>query len=112
MFKFTHYFENLRAYDRFSGTKLMIRYEKLIKDFSQMTRILDFFGITYDITDFDLEEHRQKSIQIYDNQHKSYSKDNLYNFKFHQEAVESEVLEALDEFVNANYKDIADRYFR
>ncbi|MEM9540264.1 MAG: hypothetical protein AAGA60_12285 [Cyanobacteria bacterium P01_E01_bin.42] len=112
VFKFRNYFENLRAYDKFSGKKTIVYYRDLIEDFSEITKILDFFGFTYDLTDFDLEYHRQKSIQIYDNQHKSYSKDDLYNFTFHRDRVASEVNKALDEFVDANYKDLADRYLR
>ena len=112
LFKFKNYFDNLKAYDQFSGKKTIVYYHNLVKDFTEVTKILDFFGFSYDLTNFDLEYHRQQSLQIYDIQHKSYSKNNLYDFTFHQAQVDPEVNKALDEFVEANYKDLADRYLR
>ncbi|MGK7887016.1 MAG: hypothetical protein AB4057_20605 [Crocosphaera sp.] len=112
IFNFKDYFENLKAYDQYSGTKMIVRYHNLVKDFSEITKILDFFGFSYDLSNFDIEEHRQKSINLYDTQHKSYSKDNLYNFTFHQSQVDPEVNKAIDEFVDANYKNLADKYLR
>ena len=109
---FRDYFENLKAYDNFPKKKLIIHYNDLVNDFSEMTEILNFFKIPYDLDGFDLEYHRQQSIDIYDTQHKSYSKDNIYNFTFHQEQVDPEVIKAIDEFVDANYKDLADKYLR
>lgn len=112
IFNFRNYFENLKAYDKFSGKKMIGYYDNLVKNFSEMTRILDFFNFSYDLTDFDLEYHRQKSILLYDQEHKSYTQENLYNFKFHQSQVDPEVNKAIDEFVDANYKDLAGKYLR
>ncbi|MEM9540265.1 MAG: hypothetical protein AAGA60_12290 [Cyanobacteria bacterium P01_E01_bin.42] len=110
VFHFDNYFQNLKAYDEFAGKKMLIYYPDLISDFSSITKILDFLDFSYDLSDFDLEYHRQQSIGIYDKQHKSYSKDNLYDFNFHRNEVDSEIVEAIDEFVNDNYRDLVDRY--
>lgn len=111
VFHFRNYFQNLKAYDEFSGKKLLVYYPDLISDFSGIGQILDFLDFSYDLSDFDLEHHRQQSLKIYDKQHKSYSKDNLYDFTFHQNQVNSEILAALEEFVDNNYRDLVNRYF-
>ena len=112
VFHFRNYFQNLKTFDEFSGEKLLVYYPDLISDFSGVTKILDFLEFSYDLSDFDLEEHRQKSIQIYDEQHKSYSKDNIYDFTFHQNQVDPQILEAIEEFVDDNYRDLVNRYLR
>ena len=110
IFNFRNYFDNLRAYDQFDGEKLLIYYHNLIQDFSQVIKILDFFNLSYDLEGFDLEYHRQKSIQIYDEQHKSYTKKSLMDFSYHQNSVDSEFIEALDYFVDQNYPDLRTKY--
>ncbi|NER36904.1 MAG: hypothetical protein F6J93_23530 [Oscillatoria sp. SIO1A7] len=110
IFHFRNYFENLKAYDEFSGQKMVVYYPDIISDLSAIRKILDFFEFSYDLTGFDLEYHRQRSIQIYDDQHKSYSKENLYDFSFHQDRVDPEVIEAIEKFVDDNYRDLVDRY--
>lgn len=110
VFHFRDYFENLKAYDQFSGKKLLVRYPDLISDFSEVTKILDFFELPYELKKFDLEHHRQQSFQIYDNQHKSYTKDNPYDFNFHQNGVDSETIQAIEDFATKNYGDLVKRY--
>ena len=112
IFNFKNYFENLKAYDKFRGPKLLIWYHDLIDDFSQITKILDFLGLYYDLEDFDLEYHRRKSVEIYDGQHQSYTKRNLQDFQYHQNNVDLQVLEALDAFVDKNYRNLATKYLR
>jgi hypothetical protein len=107
---FTHYFENIRAYDQFDGKKLLVRYEELVSDFSMMTKILDFFAIDYNLEKFDVETHRSRSIGIYDKQHKAYTKDSPDDFSFHQKHADSLVVELLDEMVRRDYGDIYDKY--
>ena len=108
---FKNYFENLKAYDRFTGKKLLIRYHDLIKDFNQVIKILDFFGFNYNLEGFDLKHHRQKSLQIYNTQHKSYTKNNLMDFSYHQNSVDLAILDALDRFVDRHYQDLLTKYF-
>lgn len=59
------YTRNILAYDCFPKEKIHIYYEDLIPDFSQILKILDFMEINYDLSDFNLEEHRLKSIKSY-----------------------------------------------
>ena len=112
VFKFNRYFENLAAFDAFTGEKRLVRYSELIGDFSQVIGILDFLELNYNAADFDVESHRQRSLKIYDRQHKSFTKRNLHDFTWHQHQAERGVLEALDAFVDDNYRDLADRYLR
>ena len=112
VFHFRNYFENLRAYDQFHGKKLLIWYPDLIGDFSTVLKILDFLDLSYDLENFDLEYHRQKSLELYDQQHKSYTKENLYDFSYHKNGVNANIVEALDAFVNRHYQDLVARYLR
>ena len=107
---FRDYFENLKAYDKFPKKKLIVRYKDLIEDFSEIEEILRFFGIDYDLENFDLEYHRQKSIQMYDKIHTAYSKDNVKNFTFHQDEVGDDVILAIDQFVDCNYRWLVKKY--
>ncbi len=111
IFNFRNYFDNLQAYDQFTEKKLLVRYHDLIQDFSQVIKILDFLNLKYNLEGFDLEYHRQKSIQIYDKQHKSYTKKSVMDFSYHQNSVDAEVLDALDYFVDQNYQDLRAKYF-
>ncbi len=84
------YASNIKAYDKFPGEKIHIYYEDLITDFSHMLKILDFIGIDYDLSDFDLEEHRLKSIRAYslnrDNiKAQTHTANDLFNFTFHSD---------------------------
>lgn len=109
---FKHYFENIRAYDSFQGSKLLIRYEDLVKDFSVMEEILDFLSISHNTKNFDLAEHREKSIGIYDSQHKSFTKRNVKDFKFHQKFADPGIIKALDKMVKRDHGDIFQKYLK
>ncbi|MGK7887019.1 MAG: hypothetical protein AB4057_20620 [Crocosphaera sp.] len=112
IFHFRDYFNNLKAYDEFQGEKLLVYYPNLVSDFSEMLKILEFLGLSYDLNNFDLEYHRQQSLDLYDIQHKSYTKDNLYDFTFHQSQVKADVVQAIDDFVDKNYRDLAQKYLQ
>ena len=110
VFNFRDYFENLRGYDEFHGEKIIVRYEDLVNDFGEVTRILDFLELPYDLEDFDLEHHRRRSIEIYDDDHESLTKDRLTDFAYHRRKLSPASLEALDRFVDQNYRGLATKY--
>jgi hypothetical protein len=110
VFDFNQYFENLKAYDEFSGQKLLVYYPEIVSDMSGVTRILDFLELPYDLSTFDLDYHRQKSIGIYDTQHKSHTQNNLYDFKFHQNDSDPEIIEAIEDFFTKKYGDLIEKY--
>lgn len=112
VFHFRDYFENLKAYDEFQGEKLLVYYHNLISDFTEVIKILDFFEFTYDLTNFDLEYHYQQSLELYNRQHKSYTKNNPYHFTFHQSQVDDGIIEAIDDFVDQNYQYLAKIYLK
>ena len=84
------YISNIQGYDKFPGEKMFVYYEDLMTDFSHMLKILDFMGIEYDLSDFDLEEHKLKSLESYvhgskePHQQAQTSRDPL-NFTFHSD---------------------------
>ncbi|MEA5532393.1 hypothetical protein [Crocosphaera sp. XPORK-15E] len=112
VFEFEEYFENLKAYDEFSGKKLLVYYPEIVSDLSGITKILDFLELPYDLSNFDLEYHRQQSIKIYDTQHTSHTQNNIYDFSFHQNEADPEIIKAIDEFFSKNYGDLINRYLR
>lgn len=61
----TGYLSNIEMFDRCRRAKLMVYYEDMVKDFGQITRILDFLGVDYDLTGFDEAEHRRRSLALY-----------------------------------------------
>lgn len=110
VFNYWHYFENLRAFDEFTGEKILVRYEDLVCDFTEVVRILDFLRMRYDLTDFDVDAHRAASLNIYDTQHRSFTMSDLFDFRWHQRRAEAEVLDELDSFVRRHYVDLAVKY--
>jgi hypothetical protein len=110
VFNFRHYFENLRAFDEFTGDKILVRYDHLVSDFTEVVRILDFLRMPYNLSGFDVEEHRAASLNIYNSQHQSFTVEDLYNFEWHQCRADTEVLEELDYFVRRHYRELAVKY--
>jgi hypothetical protein len=111
VFNFRNYFDNLRAYDEFEGKKLLVRYHDLVADFDHISAILDFLDLPRNVTDFDTEYHRRKSLKLFDDQHVSYTKADLTNFTWHQQSVDRESMEALDRFVAREYPGLKKKYF-
>ncbi|MBV7332403.1 hypothetical protein KFU94_30080 [Chloroflexi bacterium TSY] len=89
---------------------MLVWYDELVTKFEPIPRILDFFDLRYDISDFDVEEHRKCSLSIYDDQHRSFTKNNPKDLTYHQRTVESAVLEAIDEYVQNHHADLLDKY--
>ena len=59
------YAANVLAYEAFEGEKLVLYYEDIKDDFSQVERLLDFIGVSRD-RPYDLDELREQSITWYD----------------------------------------------
>jgi len=112
VFNFRHYFNNIRAFDEFPGEKILVRYEDLVLDFTEVSRILDFFELSYDLSKFDIEEHRVRSVEIYDDQHRSFTKSALKELRWHQSRADPAVLRELDDIVERHYADLARRYLK
>ncbi len=107
---FRHFFENVRAFDAFDGPKLLVKYEDLVSDFKTMLSILDFLEIPHNCDGFDLEEHRARSIGIYDKQHRSFTKKDVQNFSFHRDHVDPGFLELLERTARRDHPDIYGKY--
>ncbi len=56
---------NIAIFDRCRRDKLLVYYEDVVSKTEEIARILDFLGIPYDLTRFDLEAHRQRSLALY-----------------------------------------------
>tara|TARA_R110000851_G_scaffold30033_2_gene82089 strand:+ start:4198 stop:5043 length:846 start_codon:yes stop_codon:yes gene_type:complete len=63
------YMKNIKLYDEFKGDKIKIYYEDFIGDFRHVEKVLSFLNVDYDLNEFNLEEHKQKSYNVY-NSHK------------------------------------------
>jgi len=110
------YISNIKAYDKFPGEKIHIYYEDLLVDFSQMLKILDFIGIDYDLSDFNLEEHRLKSMDAYNSNRKGVQEKTLtasdpFNFLFHSsKRLCYEHKKTLDSILQINLMELYDKY--
>jgi hypothetical protein len=60
----SRYAVNVQAYDAFEGEKMILYYEDVKDDFSEVERLLDFLGVSHD-EPFDVEAHRAKSLAWY-----------------------------------------------
>jgi hypothetical protein len=90
------YLGNIRIFDACRRDKLLVYYEDLVRDFGEMGRILDFIGVSYDLSSFDLDHHRAKSLGLYSTgPYQAQSQDDLYNFSFHSGELSNDMRNAL-----------------
>ncbi len=90
------YFSNIMIFDKCKQKKLLIYYDRLIESFDEMEKILNFLGITYDLSEFDLEYHRRRSLELYKvGPDEPQTKDDLYDFAFHSRKVSNETKAAI-----------------
>lgn len=122
--KYDVFFNNLKAFDEFPADteydrvggkkKLLVYYEDLVKDFGEMEKILKLFQIDYDLSNFDLEEHRQKSLNIYDAHHKqsggASTKDDVTDTTWHSRQQPEEQRKKMDATMRWWNKKLFDKY--
>lgn len=93
------YMDNIAAFDRFEGDKLLVYYEDLILDMAEMSRILSFAGILHDLSGFNTEEHRLLSINWYEShQDCSETRHHVTDFKHHINELSPRKRVALDRY--------------
>lgn len=59
------YASNIAIFDRCRRDKLLVYYEDLMIGTDEIGRILRFLGIPHDLSTFDLEAHRRRSLTLY-----------------------------------------------
>jgi len=107
------YLYNLKTYHNFAGDKILVRYEDLIKDFSEMERILNFVKVDYDLDEYDMEFHRKKSIGMYDRTNGAMTKNNVLDFSFHSKTLDNKSIEEIDMYIkNRTPEDIYNKYLK
>ena len=106
------YLGNIKVFDVCRQDKIIVYYEDLIQDFGEITRILDFIGIEYDLDSFDLDHHRRKSYEAYSkNPNDPKTRDDPYNFSFHSRHVTEEMKASLRAYaVSYLGGDVYERY--
>ncbi len=60
------YAGNIRIFDGCKRDTLLIHYEDLMENPREIGRILDFAAIPHDLDSFDFDEHRKRSLELYD----------------------------------------------
>ena len=111
--KMRKYLCNIKAYHNFVGDKIFIRYEDLIKDFSEMIRILNFLKIDCNFDEFDLKYHKKRSINMYDKTNGSVTKNNVLDFNHHARTLSDKEIEEIDAYIkNRTPVDIYDKYLK
>jgi hypothetical protein len=106
------YLGNIQIFDACRQDKLLVNYEDLVQDFGEMGKILDFLGVSYDLSDFDLDHHRAKSLGLYSTgPYQAQSREDLYNFSFHSADLSSDMRSALRAYaVSFLGQDLYDTY--
>lgn len=95
----TGYLGNIQAFEACRRDKLLIYYHDLIADLGAMGRILDFLGIPHDFTEFDVETHRKRSLELYARgPDQPQSKDALFDFTYHSRDLPPETRAALQTY--------------
>ncbi len=110
--KLTQYFDNIRAFDRFEGAKLLVHYDDLVRGLDPICEILAFLDMPFDLDGFDEAHHRQASISIYDDQHCAFTKHEPTDFSFHRNRADQAILQALDNVILSRYGGLAEKYLR
>ena len=106
------FIENIKTFDQFKGNKLVIYYEDFIPDFNYIAQALDFLGVQGNYKNLDVEKHREISIKLYDDACSSATKDDLMNFKFHQNSISDKEKEAVTLYLKEHLGDLFDSYLR
>ena len=77
-----------------------------------MGKILDFIGVRYDLSDFDLDHHRKQSLGLYSTgPYQAQSRDDLHNFSFHSAELSSDMKSAIRAYaVSYLGQDLYDKY--
>jgi|GEM_PF-1172199 len=111
------YLGNIDVFDHCQRDKLLVYYEDLIRDFSEMERILKFVGIPYDLADFNIAEHRLRSLQLYAQAHdKPATAHDPLDMTFHSRGLDQDTHRALRAFCrdilgdDATYRRYLGRY--
>ena len=110
------YTENIKAYHNFPGEKMLVYYEDMIRDFAEVSRVLNFVGILHNPREFDLESHRKNSLLYYHRRRFSHTRNCLHNFRFHASSassgtikqIESRIMSLIDKELREKY---LSRYF-
>jgi len=95
----TGYLGNIQAFEACRRDKLLIYYHDLISDMSAMGRILDFLEIPHDLTGFDVEQHRKRSLELYARgPDQPESREALLDFAYHSRTLPPETRRALKHY--------------
>lgn len=95
------YAENIKAFHSFPGEKVLVAYEDMIGNFSEVSRILDFIGVPHDNQTFDMEFHQRQSILIYHRRRFSHTRNNLFDFRYHARNASSETVKEVETHVKS-----------
>ena len=93
------YLGNVQAFEACRRDKLLVYYHDLVADLAAIGRILDFLAVRYDFTGFELEHHRQRSLELYGRgPDQPESKDALFDFAYHSRDLPAATKQALKSY--------------
>lgn len=115
--------DNLYVYDAFRGEKMIMYYEDFVSDpKTHMKQFLDFLDIPNEWNNIDVKEHRDISVKLYENGgsenvgSKTRGAPSLTkgkaDFKFHQQDLDEETINALEYWFTENHTKIHKTYLK
>ncbi len=111
------FIKNIKAYDAFGGDKLLLYYEDLMTDpETELRKLIEFLDLPRDgVDDFfaNLEEHKQKSVNLYRENQKSYTEGDASKLSYHSDSLLSdEEKRAFDAYYIERYPELFERYLK
>ena len=111
----TWFIENIRAFDEFTGDKLLLYYEDLMTEpEAEIRRLIEFLDLPRDGVDdlfANLDEHRRRSVALYRQNQASYTEGDADKLSHHSDTLLSdEEKRAFDRYYAERYPDLFRRY--
>ena len=109
------FIENIRAFDAFTGDKLLLYYEDLMTEpESELRKLIEFLDLPRDgVGDLfaNLDEHRQRSVDLYRQNQASYTEGDANKLSQHSDALLSDdEKRAFDDYYADRYPELFRRY--
>lgn len=90
------YFSNILVFDRAKQPKIVKYYDDIVADFEHVRDILDFLDIQHRDQEFNVEEHRKRSLELYkQGPDAPASEEDLHNFRYHSRRLDRDVRAAV-----------------
>lgn len=108
------YFSNISIFNECWQNKINVYYDDLVDGLDAIGQILDFIGVAYDFSDFDVAYHRNRSFELYGQANdRPRTKDDPTDLRFHSRQLAAETKLALQDYgIEQLGKDLYDQFLK